>query len=435
MTDPRLRVLFYIKNLNGGGAERGMVDLLNSIDRTEFLPRLLLNRQDGPYLRQVEPADLVPARTGFEGGNGWLSPSGRVRRSITARIGSARAAKRLPAEVRTVRGRRLLHGIIESDNYVRFAAAVRAFRPHVVVSSLLETASTLVYLHRHVLASRNADYSWVAVEQNNTAARSEMWYDREDSRFWHAMASLVYGAADRVVAVSDGVRQHLEDDFRLGANRIEVIPNQVDVEGVQRAARAVVDRPYILAAGRLHPQKDFHSLLRAFALIAGEVSEDLVIVGDGPERGSLEATARELGIADRVRMPGFSDAIWSLMKSASCFAMSSKYEGLPLTMLEALAAGAPVVSFDCDYGPREVITHRVDGVLVSPGDVDGLARAIREVLLDREFAGSLSRNGQARARDFDRTTVTREYERLICQQLMARPLASREFNLAYSRVG
>src|SRR5690606_34490595 len=113
-----------------------------------------------------------------------------------------------------------------------------------------------------------------------------------------------------------------------------VIHNPIDVTRIQRAEGCAPDKPYVVAAGRLHAQKDFHSLLKAFALIADEVSEDLVIVGEGPERSSLEAAARDLGIADRVRMPGFSDGIWGLMKSASCFAMSSKYEGLPVTMLE-----------------------------------------------------------------------------------------------------
>ncbi|MBM3934275.1 MAG: glycosyltransferase family 4 protein [SAR202 cluster bacterium] len=134
----------------------------------------------------------------------------------------------------------------------------------------------------------------------------------------------------------------------------------------------------------------------------------------------LEETVRSLGLAGRVHLPGFKSNLWGYMKSASCYVLASRYEGLPLALLEGMAAGCPVVSFDCDYGPSEILTHMENGVLVRPGDIDVMGAGIAVVLEDRSLARRMGQAGARRAMDFDSPLIARQYGALF-EQMLASP--------------
>src|SRR5262249_25449025 len=135
--------------------------------------------------------------------------------------------------------------------------------------------------------------------------------------------------------------------------------------------------------GRLVPSKGFDVLIDSFSRIAARHQEwNLVIAGKGPEQTALDAQVRRLGLGGRVKLAGWFADPSEALGSAGLFVMSSRYEGFPNALLEAMAAGLPVISFDCDSGPSEIIRDNVDGVLVPAGDVALLERAMERLMSD-----------------------------------------------------
>jgi glycosyltransferase involved in cell wall biosynthesis len=138
--------------------------------------------------------------------------------------------------------------------------------------------------------------------------------------------------------------------------------------------------PTLLAAGRLEPQKDFELLLHAFASLCAQRPARLIIAGEGSEREKLEQQIRDLRLTDRVDLVGWRDDIYALMAAADLFVLSSRREGLPYVIGEAMALGTPVVSTDCPSGPREFLQDGALGPLVPVGDREALAAAMNEAL-------------------------------------------------------
>ena len=201
---------------------------------------------------------------------------------------------------------------------------------------------------------------------------------------------LLLPSAERIVAVSTGVAEDLERCVPRIAGRVRVIPNPVPHDDIAAMAAEAPGHPWfgdpgvpvVLSAGRLVGQKDFATLIRAFAGVAKARPARLVILGEGPERNALAGLARELGLAGRVALPGFVANPFAWMARARVFAVSSIYEGLSMVLVEAMACGTPVVSTDCPYGPREVLEDGKWGPLVPVGDPAALAAAILETLRD-----------------------------------------------------
>ena len=198
----------------------------------------------------------------------------------------------------------------------------------------------------------------------------------------------LHGWADAIVAVSQGVA----DDFtlRTGIARdlVHVIYNPVIMPGLQQAAFAPPPHPWfedtrcpiVLGVGRLTRQKNFPALVDAFALVRRERAARLVILGEGPERSTIEAHIRRNHLDDAVALPGFVDNPYACIARASVLALSSEWEGLPTVLIESLAVGTPVVSTDCPSGPREILRDGSLGSLVPRGDVVALAKAIAQTL-------------------------------------------------------
>ena len=127
---------------------------------------------------------------------------------------------------------------------------------------------------------------------------------------------------------------------------------------------------------------------------------ELVILREGAERGRLEALARRLGVASRVRLPGVVADVESWYRGALCFVLSSRYEGWPNVLMEAMAAGCPVVSVDCPYGPAEMLNGGERGLLVAEHDIPALSRAISRVVCEEELRGRLAADGRRHAAAF-----------------------------------
>jgi glycosyltransferase involved in cell wall biosynthesis len=200
-----------------------------------------------------------------------------------------------------------------------------------------------------------------------------------------------------------------------------VIPNAVDVEGAPRSRRAVRDRPRILSVGRLKAPKDFPTLVRALGDLRPD-SFEAVIVGDGPDRQLLEEEIHELGLEDRVSLAGERRDVPELLAGADVFVLPSRSEGHPVSVLEAMAAGIPVVASRVGGVPEQVSDGET-GLLVEPGDPTELAAALRRLTADPRLRRRLGAAGRVRAEQaFDLDAFRRAHVEVYLREFTRRRL-------------
>jgi glycosyltransferase involved in cell wall biosynthesis len=214
----------------------------------------------------------------------------------------------------------------------------------------------------------------------------------ERQRAWgpllRALVRRSYRRADAIVANSQGVAADLAQLLAPPRPQIVTIYNPLPVAEIQSLSRAGVEHPWLapagppllLGVGKLKLQKDFATLIRAFARVRAVRPAHLVILGEGEERARLERLALELGVASDLALPGFTENPWAWMARAAVFVLSSAWEGFSNVLAEALACGCPVVSTDCPSGPAELLENGRYGCLVPVGDDRALADAILATL-------------------------------------------------------
>ncbi|OLL31191.1 hypothetical protein BTH42_13380 [Burkholderia sp. SRS-W-2-2016] len=224
--------------------------------------------------------------------------------------------------------------------------------------------------------------------------------------------------AQQTIGVSEGVAQSLRTMFPRHAARIACIYNPIDIARIDRqldrapAVAPWMQKPFVLSVGRLTSQKGFDLLIRAFAVVAERVpGVDLVILGQGEERDALERLVAQLGIAQRVHLPGFISP-HQAMARASLVVASSRFEGLSQVLIEALYQGARIVSTDCPSGPREVLDGGRHGTLVANGAIADLADSMVRELTTADADGAKATR-RARAKDFSFDCIVPEWERLL----------------------
>ncbi len=299
-----------------------------------------------------------------------------------------------------------------------FRRYLKRERPDAVISALPLANGIAAWATRFVpakpvlvLTERNA-VSMAFGDLDVPRYRPLMWAIRLSYRF-----------ADAIVGVSGGVADRLRKMPGVRDGSIHVIYNPTWHPRIEARAREAVAHawlseqgaPVIVAVGRLERQKDFPTLLDAFAQIRQRRQARLVVLGEGSLRGNLETLARQLGVAEDLSMPGFVKNPFAYMARASVFVLSSIHEGFPNVIVEAMACGTPVVSTDCPSGPSEILDGGRYGPLVPVGDSKALAAAI-EQQLDQPTAPDLLR---ARAREFSVEASANAYLRLV-EELHAR---------------
>lgn len=372
----RIRLLVLIGSMGGGGAERQIVNLLRDLDRSRFEPVLYLVYRTGPLLADL-PADVpvisfdrLPARTGWRR---WLSRlPGQLRRDIIADLTQTLIRERIDCVYD-----RTYHMTMLAD-----PACQRAGVPRV---------STVV-------SDPKSDF------------------DLQERRFRAIKRHLLgraYRRADRVVAVSEGVRQGLLAEYAPPADRVVTIYNPVDFERIERLAAEPLpeslsspfDEPgarHLVAAGRLQVEKCFDRLIAAFTDVTAMRREPLHlhILGEGPLRPDLTEQASRLGVSQRVHLWGFLPNPFPVFSRADLFVLSSHHEGFPGVLVEALAAGADgIVSTDCPHGPREILDGGRCGWLVQPDDSAALAEGIAAALERPDETARRTTAARLRVRD------------------------------------
>lgn len=285
----------------------------------------------------------------------------------------------------------------------------RAARPRVLVST---AHLTNMIVARLGFLPGLATKRFLCVE--NTFGASKRRDPRSQARKLRAVRR-IYRHADGVIAISNGVRDDLTETIGLSGVPVHRIYNGVIAPDNQRLATEPVEHPWLgtdrrepvlITAGRLAQQKDHKTLLRALARMKEDGSPSrLIILGEGGLHDELVAYAEDLGIADRVDLPGWVDNPYSWMARADCFVLSSLWEGFANVLAEALGLGVPCVATDCPSGPAEILDNGRYGRLVPMGDSQQLAEAVEKTLVE----GSLGFDVRSATRNFTSEAAARNY--------------------------
>lgn len=287
-------------------------------------------------------------------------------------------------------------------NIRELASVIRHERPDVMLSAI--SVANVKLMSAAALAGRlNAvvlSYHGYANSEPKLLSSLGYWMTPVSTR-----------VAKRTIAVSHGLRRYLIDSCLASARRVEMVPNPIPVQLVRTASAAELAsrKPVVLGIGRLVGYKGFDVLIEAFARTRTPGAE-LVILGEGEDRPALEQRIAALGLTGRVRMPGYMPEPWRWLEQARCFVSASRTEAFGNVVVEALAAGLPVVSTSC-HGPVEILVNGRYGSLVPVDDVATMASAIDAALADRSDTSERRR----RAETYRTDTAVDDYERLIAQ--------------------
>lgn len=265
---------------------------------------------------------------------------------------------------------------------------LRREQPRAMLSAM-NHANVIALLARRLAGGRTR----LVVSEHNNLSQSMTVEPSRRGRLMPWFMRRTYPWADGVVAVSAGVADDLARVIALPHESITVIYNPVVGEQTLSGANAEVDHPWlapgeppvVLGVGRLTDQKDFSALLSAFDRLCAQRPVRLLILGEGELRPQLEALVRKLNLEGDVQLLGFIANPLAYMARAAVFVLSSKWEGLPTVLIEAMACGTPVVSTDCPSGPSEILEGGKWGRLVPVGDVAALAEAMAATLDEPEY--------------------------------------------------
>lgn len=219
-----------------------------------------------------------------------------------------------------------------------------------------------------------------------------------------------YGRLDVLVTLTERDANDYRDLLRGLATRVECIPNAAPSGRPQAAPQ--LSRT-VVAAGRLVPRKGFDRLISAFARVADHEGWRLKIYGSGPERRFLRECVARCGLGEAADIVRYTPDLDRELADAAIFVLSSRQEGFPMVLLEAMAAGLAVVSFDCPNGPADLITHGVDGLLVPEGDVDALGSALLELVNDPKRRARLGAAARRTAESYGQPAITQRWVELL----------------------
>ena len=373
-----MRLLIYIHSLENGGAERVVSNLANHWASLGW---------------QITVVTVAARMNDFYA----LDP----------------AVKRISLDLADARPN-LLAGIVRTLRRVRALRRVlRTVRPEVAIAAM-HTANVVL-----AAAAWGLPGLCTIGSEHNFPPKAPMGI------LWETMRRHAYGRLSAVVALTQECAHWLTVHTR--AHSVVVIPNAVTwplpahPPCIDPRTCCAPDRHILLGVGRLSAEKNFAALIGAFALLASRHADwNLVILGEGPGRAALEAQVRDTGLQGRVFLPGRVGNPGDWYSHAALYGMSSDFEGFPNTLVEAMACGLPAVSFDCDTGPRDIIRHGLDGLLVPAGEAASFGAALDLLMGDDDLRHAFaSRATQVRER-FSMPKVAAMWEALFANHCVRR---------------
>jgi glycosyltransferase involved in cell wall biosynthesis len=331
---PSARIGFFLPDLEMGGAERVFLTVSSALVRRGHHVELILARKSGPLLADVDPAVALVDLDAYRQGE----PVWRFGIRTISRL--ARHLRRYPPDA--------LFSTLTGANLSAIAArAIARGRFRLIIRE----AATLA----------------------NVKSKARLLLMR-----------LLYPLADRIIVLTDFMREQMHTRLGMPADKMVVIGNPVDTAKLQRLAqdpglikRACEFQPYAVCVGRLSEQKDQATAIKAIARVAASPRAlNLVLVGDGPLQGELQAVTRDLGIENRVHFIGLQANPYPWIRQAEVFVLSSRWEGYPNVLLEATSIGVPIVATSYDVSVHGVLGNTRNTRIVNVGDCEGMAAAI-----------------------------------------------------------
>ncbi len=375
----KVKVTFFLQNLETGGAERSTVRLANALNMNIFDVSFLLCKRKGPLLQNLsKDIKIVDLK------------KNHVSLSLFKVIRYFKSEK--PD---------IVVSVLDHVNIISILAGLFCKRkPKIIITE----RSTF---------SRVSTYSATKF-RNKLISRFLLPY----------LAKVFYKKADLIVCVSKGVA---DDIVQIIGNlsTIKVIYNPVIGNNFSEFAEEKIENfnvkikslPIIIAVGRLTKAKDYPTLLKAFSLVLKETPANLLIVGEGEERQRIEKLIEELDIMENVVLLGFQKNPIKYMVKSDVFVLSSMLEGFPNVLVEAMACGIPVISTDCQSGPNEIIENGKNGLLVLVSDEKKIAESIIELLKNPELRSKFSEEGKKRAQYFSIDKSVKEFENIFKNML------------------
>ncbi|MFC1824751.1 glycosyltransferase [Thermodesulfobacteriota bacterium] len=365
-------ILFFLPDLNGGGAQRTVINIVNHIDRKAFQPILVIGTTEGP-----------------------------LREALSQRV------KIVDLHCNRVRGA-----------IIPLSHQIKRWYPKILFSGYPDANVAMM------LAKKLSGWKGQSVfrESNNRTASKVDW-----GIMMRHLVKWSYRAAPRVVALSNGVREDLIKRYGILAEKVRTIYNPVDIEAIKRMAsqKIGVDKQEdtnfkgklkIISAGRLVKQKGFDILIKSIAKIKDQPIH-LTILGEGEEKDNLINLRDKYGLKDTISLPGFQKNPYPWMRLSDVFVLSSRWEGFGHVIVEAMACGLPVIATKCPSGPDEIINDGMDGLLCEPESAEDLAEKIDFLVNNQKERERLSRAGLGTAERFDVKLIVKQYESLFKELL------------------
>lgn len=370
----RVRLLCFIPNLGDGGAQTHLIRLVNSLDRDAFDTTVVSGRKGGVHESSL--AGHISLQYLLETRRSWW-PVDVMRWVLPLR--------RL---ISTTRPDIVLSILDHANCAALLAAQGLPNRPKVV--SVVQTPLSVHY-GQLPFAKRVYALTWI---------------------------KSMYPKSDLIIACSRGALEDVSKSIPGLGGRLRFVYNCIDTPGALPAVpRAPDSSPLVVACGRLSKQKGFDLLLHAMTILRRKMPVRLRIIGEGEDRAKLEKLRSQLSLEQCVEMPGFTTNVLEEVAAGNVFALSSVWEAFGNVIVEAMSCGTPVVASDCPYGPAEIITHGVNGLLFRSGSVEEMAASIEHVLNDGDLARRLSAAALVRARDFRSPVIARQYQRILFEMV------------------
>lgn len=328
------RISIFLPSLVGGGAERVTVLLANGLVEKGVQVDLVLAKAFGDYLPLVDTRIKI------------------------VDFGAAQVSQAFP---------KLVKYVSQTKPDILLSAMTHANLWAILAKKLSGSSFTSVIITQHS--------SWEQILANQPRLKEKMLFE---------IARYIYPLADGIITISEQMRAELIRNLPLRPAQVARIYNPVVSPSLARLCAMEPEHPWykdkktplIIAVGRLSPEKDYKTLLSAYKKVKEQIECRLIILGEGAERTNLLNLANSLDITEYIDLPGFVSNPYAWIARSNLFVLSSRYEGLPTVLIEALACGTPVVSTNCISGPAEILENGKFGDLVPVGDVEALAKAI-----------------------------------------------------------